>query len=59
VEPVRQFGRLGIRASGDRYTRRDGRSTLANTGTFASEAATLQELRQLVENNQITEGKEF
>jgi hypothetical protein len=41
------------------YAQRDGRPTLAYAGTFASEAATLEELRQLFDNKQITEGEEF
>ena len=41
------------------YAQRDGRPMLAYAGTFGSEAATLEELRQLVRNRQITEGEEF
>src|SRR5262245_40596960 len=41
------------------YAQRDGRPMLAYAGTFVSEAATLEELRRLVSNTQITEGNEF
>jgi uncharacterized membrane protein len=41
------------------YAQRDGRPALAYAGTFASDAATLEELRRLVDNKQITEGTEF
>ena len=41
------------------YAQRDGRPTVAYAGTFGSDAATLEELRQLVRNGQITEGEEF
>ncbi len=41
------------------YAQRDGRPTLAYAGTFVSDAATLEELRQLVRNKQLTEGEEF
>ena len=41
------------------YAQRAGRLTLAYAGTFVSEAATLEELRRLVGNKQITEGNEF
>jgi hypothetical protein len=41
------------------YAQRDGRPTLAYAGTFVSDAATLEELRRLVDNKQITEGNEF
>ena len=41
------------------YVQRDGRPALAYAGTFGSDAATLEELRQLVRNGHITEGEEF
>jgi hypothetical protein len=41
------------------YAQRDGRPVLAYAGTFGSEAATLEELRQLVRSRQITEGEEL
>jgi hypothetical protein len=41
------------------YAQRGGRPALAYAGTFGSDAATLEELRQLVRNRQITEGEEF
>jgi len=41
------------------YAQRDGRPTLAYAATFVSEVATLEELRRLVNNGQVSEGDEF
>jgi hypothetical protein len=41
------------------YAQRGGRPTLAYAATFGSEVATLEELRRLVNNGQMTEGEEF
>jgi hypothetical protein len=41
------------------YAQRAGRPTLAYAATFGSEVATLEELRRLVNNGQMTEGEEF
>ena len=41
------------------FTERDGRPQLAYAGTFLPDAATVEELRQLVRNGSMQEGGEF